>query len=71
MDSHILKSDLSDKNLHSNEDSLDKVDKSGLNLFPSFDNRQISKLNQSFYSNQKRYNPRVKPQNHVLIRQAD
>lgn len=64
-----MKSDSSEKNLKLNNDV--PIEKQTSNLFPSFDHRQINKLNQSFYSNQKRYNPREKPQNHVLMRQTD
>ena len=49
---------------------MQSFDKQNFPMFPTFDNRQLSKLNSSIYSNQKRYNPKEKPQSNVLIRQT-
>jgi hypothetical protein len=68
--SRNLKSDLSDELNRNEEEQLKSIDKQNFLQFPTFDNRQLSKLNSSIYSNQKRYNPKEKPQCHVLVRQT-
>jgi hypothetical protein len=62
--------ELSDDQMNPEEEQQQSFEKVKFTMFPTFDNRQLSKLNSSIYSNQKRYNPKEKPQSHVMIRQT-
>jgi len=64
-----LKSDLSNPDFKTHDEALESLNNT--TIFPTFDNRQVAKLQQSIYTNQQRYNPkRDRPQNHVLVKQT-
>ena len=67
--SRTMKNDLAlQGQMNSSFDDVNDRSKVG-NLLGTFDNREVSQLNASFFNNFKQYNPREKPQNHVYIKQ--
>lgn len=67
--SRTMKNDLRlNGELNHTFDNLNDRSKVG-NLIGTFDNREVSQLNASFFNNFKQYNPAEKPQNNVYIKQ--